>query len=59
MCNADSDEDSWADFETCPDGFCRHWSCNSDCELKCAQCGEPCPEHYDRDHPFVEPEAKE
>lgn len=52
-----SEDDDWSDFEgTCPDGFCRHWSCNSDCERKCAQCGEPCPDHDDEEHPFVEPE---
>ncbi len=53
-----SEDDDWSDFEgTCPDGFCRHWSCNSDCERKCAQCGESCPRHHDEDHDFVETEV--
>jgi hypothetical protein len=55
MCN----DDSWEDFLTCPDGFCRHWSCNSDCTRKCGQCGVHCTEHDDVDHPFVdEPETE-
>jgi hypothetical protein len=42
--------------ETCPDGFCRHWSCNCDCTRHCAQCGVHCTEHNDDDHAFVEVE---
>ncbi len=54
MCDPESDE-YWEDFETCPDGFCRHWSCNCDCDVKCAKCGEGCPNHVDDDHPFEDP----
>lgn len=44
----------WENYDTCPDGFCRHWSCNSDCELRCAKCGVRCPRHDDTAHEYVE-----
>lgn len=54
------DADDWSDFEgTCPDGFCRHLSCNCDCWRKCPKCGVRCPEHDDNEHPFEEPENPE
>lgn len=44
-----SDTD-WENFETCPDGFCRHWDCNNDCEEKYATCGHRCPDHKLGEH---------
>lgn len=40
-----SDDEYWENYDTCPDGFCRHWSCNSDCDEVCARCGHRCPRH--------------
>lgn len=54
--NYEDDDSYWENYETCPDGFCRHWSCNCECERKCKVCGERCPEHDDGDHGFEESE---
>lgn len=49
--------------ETCPDGFCPHWSCLYECDRVCKQCGVRCGDHVDGemtgaiDHAWVEPDA--
>jgi hypothetical protein len=40
------DSEYWANFQTCPDGFCACWSCNSDC--RAPNCENPL---------YVRPEA--